>query len=1152
MMRHAVWMGLAVLLAVVSMVQGETSTAWNPPASAGSTTALWTDAANWSGTVPVGGPNGDYKVQFYNGGRRDCILNQTRMINHLVMGDGGSGVHVLRLASGGHLTAGIRPDDGRVWTGIGWGSNATLIVEEGASLTTGDHLWVGHINNCIGTVRIDGGTVNVAQMFGLNWDNRANASGRVIVKAGVLNLANWHSVQSIRTHSYLEVSGGRVYISGDRISAIQPMIADGRIRAYEGLGKVVYDYNVTSPGKTTITGMPPVEGDLNNDFGVDIADLAILADDWLSYNCASVANFDGGCRVDLRDFSVLAAHWLGGIVTQWHIAETRFPTEDMIVTPHYAEGFGIVADGTTDVTEAIQKALISVSNLGGGTLFLPAGFYRVDGILTIPSGVTLRGDWTRPLAGQPVEGTVLMAYAGRGDESGAPFIGLGNSAGVKGLTIWYPEQLPTDIQPYSPAIQRTSGSNAAVENVTFVNAYIGFTTYNNSITAGPFVRNVFGTPLKTGIEFDCLADIGRIETVHFSPAYWKDSGLPNAPTNNEHAAWLYSNGTGIILRRIDWSFSNYVTIEGYKTGLLLAPSRHDTSEPNGQSYAFTLRNCKTGIEITKNSYAGYLFTRFVIENAETGIYFGTAANQTATFHSCTVDASNYAVHNVGTQRVLMQHCDFQRGKVLANGGYLSIVDSEFPDVNPQITLYSGVRGASILSNRFAGSIRIQNATSYPVVIDHTQRVFAPLPAYDFKTPEQAFKPAKADLFVVTQPPFNAQADGVTDDTAAFQAALDAAQANGGGIVFVPGGHYRLNGNLTVAGGVELRGIFDIPHSTSALGSVLNVCAGRGQADGTPFLQVESNGGVRGLTFHYPEQIYDAADTVNYGMAPYPFLIRGLGSDIYVINLASTIPYQLLDLATYRCDRHYVNSILSTALLTGVHIGGGTTDGLLFNCQFNPSLFTHQGGVYESIPYNTADGIHAILWRQSRPYLFGHMTGQVLHQNFVFGGLYGFHYVKEGDFGPSGYSLGSGIDQCTTALRVDHIGQFGLDMINTQLVTVDATNGRYVEVGATFADTFRMFNTASWGTNNRSVVVGGGFLDLQLFHVAKNAVAAAFDVRNQARLRSVSGNQGDRVSTFLVVQPTAQAEFIGNVLNTTSSQMPQNTSNVTSIGNLRVQ
>merc|ERR1711871_1375700 len=40
-------------------------------------------------------------------------------------------------------------------------------------------------------------------------------------------------------------------------------------------------------------------------------------------------------------------------------------------------------------------------------------------------------------------------------------------------------------------------------------------------------------------------------------------------------------------------------------------------------------------------------------------------------------------------------------------------------------------------------------------------------------------------FNVMDAPFHASGDGVTDDTSAFQAALNAASAKGGGIVFAP-------------------------------------------------------------------------------------------------------------------------------------------------------------------------------------------------------------------------------------------------------------------------------------------------------------------------------------------------------------------------------
>ena len=55
--------------------------------------------------------------------------------------------------------------------------------------------------------------------------------------------------------------------------------------------------------------------------------------------------------------------------------------------------------------------------------------------------------------------------------------------------------------------------------------------------------------------------------------------------------------------------------------------------------------------------------------------------------------------------------------------------------------------------------------------------------------------------------FGAAGDAATDDTAAFQHALDAAFKAGGGSVYAPPGRYLLRGSLTVPDGVTLRGSY---------------------------------------------------------------------------------------------------------------------------------------------------------------------------------------------------------------------------------------------------------------------------------------------------------------------------------------------------------
>src|SRR5687767_12614138 len=45
-------------------------------------------------------------------------------------------------------------------------------------------------------------------------------------------------------------------------------------------------------------------------------------------------------------------------------------------------------------------------------------------------------------------------------------------------------------------------------------------------------------------------------------------------------------------------------------------------------------------------------------------------------------------------------------------------------------------------------------------------------------------------FIVTDPKFGAKAEPGFDNRSAFQAAIDAADTNGGGVVYIPAGHYE--------------------------------------------------------------------------------------------------------------------------------------------------------------------------------------------------------------------------------------------------------------------------------------------------------------------------------------------------------------------------
>jgi len=198
--------------AIAGLVQGaELSRNWNPAANPHNDPnipyAWWTDPNNWAGgSVPEGGPNNElgdadyYKVQFFNNNAKDCYLATKKMVGHLVVGDGGVNPGILHLLAGAEMYAGYKPDGGKIWTGCGFsGQGAGIVVHEGALLDCLDHLWIAHNDNASGGLVVDGGTVVVHEMFGMNFDGKTTTSGYCQVKnGGLLHLMNWNNSQSIR------------------------------------------------------------------------------------------------------------------------------------------------------------------------------------------------------------------------------------------------------------------------------------------------------------------------------------------------------------------------------------------------------------------------------------------------------------------------------------------------------------------------------------------------------------------------------------------------------------------------------------------------------------------------------------------------------------------------------------------------------------------------------------------------------------------------------------------------------------------------------------------------------------------------------------------------------------------------------------------
>ena len=89
-----------------------------------------------------------------------------------------------------------------------------------------------------------------------------------------------------------------------------------------------------------------------------------------------------------------------------------------------AAQYGVKPSETEDQTDALQALLDRAGQAGGGTVELASGRYRINGNLSIPGGVTLKGTYSVPPTvnrkDDNLKGTVLLAFAGKGDPEGKP------------------------------------------------------------------------------------------------------------------------------------------------------------------------------------------------------------------------------------------------------------------------------------------------------------------------------------------------------------------------------------------------------------------------------------------------------------------------------------------------------------------------------------------------------------------------------------------------------------------------------------------------------------------------------------------------------------------------------------------------------------
>ncbi len=330
---------------------------------------------------------------------------------------------------------------------------------------------------------------------------------------------------------------------------------------------------------------------------------------------------------------------------------------------------------------------------------------------------------------------------------------------------------------------------------------------------------------------------------------------------------------------------------------------------------------------------------------------------------------------------------------------------------------------------------------------------------------------------------NGRAAYGTDNTAAFQNALDAQFKARGGKVEVPSGAYLLLGTLNIPRFVRLRGDLMLPASLAgalpggqspeqsplAGGTTLGMVEGFGHADAPPFLTVNTNSVVEGVAIYNPLQT-NAEDAT--APTPAPWAISIVGDASRVSNVAIVNMYQ--GIKAWGSVRVWIDHITGQPTFKGISFDNSADVDRVESVHFVPQ-FNNNTSLLG--PPKGRPGIWQWQMEHGTAFEIGRNDQFRLIDTFCLGYHIGYHFAVNPSHTPNadnrsyGRLIGCGADLTAQPVYVDDVAIPGITFTDCDFVALNDSRTHYnVYTAPTFTGRLSFVNCNFWNAYGSAVMI----------------------------------------------------------------------------------